>query len=175
MSAKDLEVFKFLSAVEVFLLTEDKKEVLLIHRGKDRKFLPDYYAGLGGKMDFKTNESPLDTAIREISEESPYTLNDIINIELKAIFTAIDRFGKWIVFDFVGVVKEKKFIKPLKTDEGTLEWIKIENLMEYKLIPDLRYNVINKILFTDNLLWIKSDFDSNDNMISLIVNNEKIV
>ncbi len=170
-----MDKFKYLSAVEIFLLSPDEKEVLLIHRGKDRKFLPDYYAGLGGKMDFSVNESPLNTALREIEEESGYKKKEIKRINLNAVFTAIDKYGKWLVFDFVGKVKNKNFTGKKETDEGVLEWVAFDNLKNLKLIPDLNYGVLEKILFTKELLWIKSDFDENDKIINLFVNDSKIL
>jgi len=170
-----LDTFKFLSAVEIFLLSPDKTEVLLMHRSKDRKFLPGYYAGLGGKMDSEINETPFDTAIREIEEESGYKEFYIENLKLKAVFTAFDRYGKWMVFDFVGIVTKKLFNSKVKTDEGTLEWVQFQELNKLKLIPDLQYGTLQKIINSNDILWIKSNFDNNDKLINLYINNNPIV
>ena len=159
------ETFKFLTAVEVFLLSPDEKEVLLIHRSKDKDFLPDYWAGLGGKMDSKDIETPLKAAFREIEEESSYKPKEIENFKIKGVITIHDRIGKWIVFEFVGKVKSKHFQNKKEVDEGTLEWIALDKLSELKLIQDLKGGVLERILFTDKFLRMRSIFDKDDNLI----------
>lgn len=166
----DLESFKFLTAVEIFLLSPDEKEVLLIHRSKDKEYLPNYYAGLGGKMDSPDHETPLDAAYREIEEESSYKTNKISDLKLKGIITVYDRFGKWLVYDFVGKVKKKTFIKDKKIDEGTLKWIPITDLSKLNLIQDLRNGVLEKILFKEKFLWMRSIFNEKDDLIDFKIN-----
>jgi len=161
------ESFSYLGAVEIFLLSPDEKEVLLLHRAQHRKVLPGYYAGIGGKMD-KDLESPMETALRELKEETNYFPDEINNLILKAVITANDRFGKWIVFEFTGKVKYKKF-EVYETKEGKFEWIDVKNLKELKLIPDLQGGILERILFDDNFLWIKSIFDKYDRMIDRII------
>lgn len=159
------ETFKFLTAIEIFLLSPDEKEVLLMHRGKDRDFLPDYYAGIGGKMDSTDTETPFEAAFREIKEESSYTSDEIENFQLKGIMTIYDRFGKWIVFDFIGKVKSKHFPDKKEVKEGTLEWVSFNDVPKLKLIPDLKNGTLEKIIFSDKFLWMKSVFDKHDNLI----------
>ena len=161
----DLDSFKFMTVVEIFLLSPDEKEVLLIHRSKDKDYMPDYYAGLGGKMDSFDKETPLDAAFREVKEESQYNSHEIENIELKALNTVYDRYGKWIVYDFAGKVKSKKFVDKKKIDEGVLEWVPLNKLKEKNLIYDLRDGVLEKILFTDKVLWMRAVYNKEDKLI----------
>jgi len=163
----DLKSFQFQSAVEVFLLSPEKDEVLLLHRDKNKDYLPNYYAGIGGKMDLEDIEMPIDTAIREMKEESGYKINELEELKLKAIVTVKDRYGKWIIFDFVGVVKEKKFKNKKKIEEGVLEWVKINRVCRLNLIQDLRDGILERILNTKNLLWIQSEYDESDKLIKI--------
>ena len=104
----------------VCYLKKDNK-VLMI------KFLKKWgqvYAPPGGK--FETGETPLDCIIREYFEETGLTL---INPRLQGISYWKDS-KEGIIFiytadDFEGTLK-------INSDEGELEWIKIENLLHIK-------------------------------------------
>ncbi len=164
------KAFQFLSAIEVFLLSPDKKQILLMHRNKNRDLLPNYYSGIGGKMDSNDKENPLETAYREILEESSYKKSELKNLTLKGLITVYDRWGKWLVFEFVGIVKKKKFEKKLVPHEGVLEWFNFSQLKNLNLIQDLRNNVLEKIIFTKNFLWMKSIFNQRDKLIKFEMN-----
>lgn len=159
--------FSFLCAVEIFLLTQDKKEVLLIHRDRSREVMPDYYSGIGGKMDSSILETALETAFREIKEETGYNKNEIQNMKLKAILFVEDKFGKWIVFQYVGFITKKKFKKYFKIEEGRLEWVNINNINNIKLIDDLQNGVLQKILYTRKFLYTKAIFNNDDKLIEI--------
>lgn len=166
------ETFKYLTAVEIFLLSPDEKEVLLIHRSKDKEYLPDYYAGLGGKMDSHEIETPFKTALREIEEESFYKPEEIENFQLKGVITVRDRFGKWIVFNFVGKVKTKHFPKKKEVQEGTLEWVPFDRLLHLNLIQDLKNGTLEKIIFSDKFLWMRSVFNNEDKLIDFKIEEQ---
>lgn len=165
-----LESFKFLTAVEIFLLSPDQKEILLIHRSKEKEYLPDYYAGLGGKMDSPDKETPLEAAYREIEEESGYDKAEISALELKGIITVYDRFGKWLVYDFTAKVKHKTFTYAKQINEGTLEWIPFTQLKGLKLIQDLRKGVLEKIVLADKFLWMRSIYNKDDQLVDFKIN-----
>lgn len=160
-----MDKFKYLGAVEIFLLTADKKEILLLKRAEHRKYLPNYHAGLGGKMDLDILEAPIECAYREIFEESGIEKSDIFSLELKAVISAEDRYGKWFVYEFVGFLN-KDFNKPLvQTDEGELFFTRIENIKDLNLIPDLKDGFLEQIINENKLFWIKSYFDNDNNLI----------
>ncbi|HOK40355.1 MAG TPA: NUDIX domain-containing protein [bacterium] len=160
------ENFKYLGAVEIFLLSSDKKKVLLLKRSLKRKVLPGFIAGLGGKMDSSVLEAPIESAYREIEEESGIKKNDIISLELKSIITAIDKYGKWFVFEFVGILDNKFNINNIKqTDEGELAFYSINELENLNLIPDLKQGFLYNLLVSPNFYWVKSYFDEQNNFI----------
>lgn len=161
----DIKKFRFLAAVEVFLLSPDRKKVLLMRRSPDRDFMPGLYAGIGGKMDSSGLESPLEAALRETREESAYGKNGIRDLRLKGLITVHDRWGRWIVFEFTGAVRKMKYVRRTVKKEGVLEWVPVADLGKLNLIQDLQNGALEKILFSREFLWMKSAYDAKDRLI----------
>ncbi len=166
--------FTYLCAVEAFILSPDKTEVLLLKRGMHKSVLPGYYAGVGGKMDSKNIESPIETALREIKEESGYTMTDLVNLEFRGVYTVEDKFGRWNVFEFLGIAKNKLFEKKEEISEGCLEWVPIKELSRYRLIQDLQNGYLEQILKPENFLWVTVTYDKHDNIASIRKKQETI-
>lgn len=103
-------------------------KTLMIHRTKKKNDVHEgKWNGLGGK--FEPGESPEDCVIREIREESGYTIN---HPELKGILTFPDfeNGNDWMVFvfaasDFSGTV--------INSPEGRLDWIADSELLSLNL------------------------------------------
>ena len=104
----------------VCYLKKDNK-VLMI---KFSKKWGNVYAPPGGK--FEKGESPLDCIIREFKEETGLTL---VNPKLQGISYWQDSF-EGIIFVYTAEDYEGKQI--LTSEEGNLEWIKIEELITIK-------------------------------------------
>jgi len=145
--------FSYLAAVEVFILSPDKREVLLLKRAKNKLVLPGYFAGLGGKMD-NDIESPFAASYREMEEESGYNKDSVKDLHLAGIYTVKDSFGKWLIFEFVCTAKFKKVFNSRHTKEGTLFWVKIKDLSKKRLIPDLRKGILEKMLVNKKPLFV---------------------
>jgi 8-oxo-dGTP pyrophosphatase MutT (NUDIX family) len=160
--------FTTLASVESFLLSPDGTEVLLLKRGAYKKVLPNHYGGVGGKMDSRTAESPLEAAERETAEESGYAPGEMKKpLGFKAVFTVFDKFGRWTVFEFAGTVKKKKFARTRRISEGTLEWVKLADLKKKNLIQDLRNGLLEKILTTKKTLFVTVTYGADDRIVSL--------
>lgn len=108
-----------------FILSKDKKSVLMIHRNKRAN--DDHlgkYNGLGGKM--KKNESVVDCMKREILEEAGINCTKL-KLRGTINWTDFNKNGEnWLGFIFLieeyeGTVKEEN-------EEGKLHWIKIEDI-----------------------------------------------
>ena len=111
------------------------RNTTLVHIEKDGKWLMmhrtkkvndenhDKWIGIGGK--FNDGESPYECAVRETFEETELTL---LSAKLRGIVTFVsDEWGTEYMFvytsdDFKGELKE--------CDEGALEWIKKEDVLD---------------------------------------------
>ena len=111
----------------VLVYIEKSGKILMIHRQKK-----DEHEGLwlapGGKME--KNEAPVETAIREVREETGLTLQ---SLEFKGVLSFVDEgdspFGdEWQVFVFYTI----HFSGDLRTEcaEGELAWISGEKLID---------------------------------------------
>ena len=106
-------------------LENNEEHILMIHREKD-----DEHKGLwlapGGKVE--PNESPCETAVREMEEETGLKIK---NPELKAVLSFPDHgnspFGdEWHVFVFYSKSYSGNLIE--NCPEGQMEWIPKANL-----------------------------------------------
>ena len=104
------------------------KETLMLHRIKKKNDIHEgKWNGLGGKL--IDGESPEECVVREVKEESGL---DIKNPILKGILTfpKFDEVDDWMVFVFVS----NEFSGELsECDEGVLEWIDNEKVMNLNL------------------------------------------
>lgn len=123
--------YHYLSVVDIFLENGDG-EVLMIKRDKQKKVLPGYYNGIGGKME--QFESPFEAIIREVEEEAPGAkINDV---QLTGVITIEDELGQWHVFVFRGHV-EKASVTQFVSEDGRLEWVPKKDLIDLKLVPEM--------------------------------------
>ena len=120
----------------VCYLKKDNK-VLMI---KFSKKWGNVYAPPGGK--FEKGESPLDCIIREFKEETGLTL---VNPKLQGISYWQDSF-EGIIFVYTAEDYEGKQI--LTSEEGNLEWIKIEELITIKQFEHEKSTIINLSIIT---------------------------
>lgn len=110
----------------VLVYLEKNNEILMIHRQKADEH-QGFWLAPGGKME--KNEAPMETAIREVQEETGLAVQ---SLELKAVLSFPDEgdspFGdEWQVFVFYTAC----FSGKLRTDcpEGQLSWIPREQVV----------------------------------------------
>ncbi|MFH1235434.1 MAG: NUDIX domain-containing protein [Parcubacteria group bacterium] len=140
-------------------LSNELDEILLLHRSANRKVLPSFYNGVGGKMHYL--ETPLESVIREVSEETGSTQSK--DIVLKGILTVQDQHGLWQIFLFTGSIL-KKNIRKLHISEGNLEWVPHNRVQEKLLVPDLRFFI--ELLWGDQkFFFAKAVYDTSNNLI----------
>lgn len=110
-----------------YVLSPDRKRVLLVHRNarEDDQHLGKYN-GLGGKME--SDEDVVECMRREIREEARL---ECIDMQLRGTISW-PGFGKngedWLGFIFVISAFEGE--APDSNDEGTLEWLPVDTIME---------------------------------------------
>lgn len=127
-------------------------QVLMI---KFTKKCGQVYAPPGGK--FETRETPLDCIKREFKEETGLTL---INPKLQGISYWHDS-AEGIIFIYTADEYEGELL--LNSQEGKLEWIKIENLHNIKQFD--QNEKFTPYLFKDELFEGKFLLDSNCNVL----------
>lgn len=107
------------------------RHLVVLRRGPNRKFAPNLYTGLGGKMEI--DELPLSGAHRELKEEA--NLVDVDIAEFGRLIVNRQKllcyfFGVWPFWPEQGL--------PSCT-EGVLEWVQIEKLFVKDIIPTTRF------------------------------------
>ncbi len=111
-----------------YLIDKKENKTLMIHRVKK---INDYHEGkwngLGGK--FELGESPEDCAIREVKEESGFTMIDP-RMHGFITFPKFDGVDDWYVFIFTSHNFTGKIID---SKEGNLAWIQNEKVTELNL------------------------------------------
>ncbi len=119
-----------------FILSSDKKQVLLIHRqGRANDHHAGKFNGLGGKME--PQESVSQCMEREIYEEAGITCN---TMSLRGTINWTD-FGSqgedWLGFIFI--ISSFSGTPKASNNEGTLDWHPINELGELPMWPGDRY------------------------------------
>ena len=136
----------------------------MLKRSKKKKILPNLYNGLGGKID--NGETPLQAIQREAKEEAGVTSME--NLHYRANLSVKDKFGFWQIYIFYGNIY-KKNITIQEVDEGTLEWIPKNNLLDYQLVPDLN-NWLPKMFANPNTFqFVKIEYDDKYNLKKIII------
>lgn len=141
-------------AVHIFIVSEDKKKVLLQKRCSEKKLFPNMWdITVGGHI--STGEDSLLTAKRELSEElgldaDKYNFEYVKTIKEKFVYNDI------ISNEFVDVYKivsdiEKKEITLQKEEVSDVDWFtksEFNKLIEDKKLidHDEEYQLINEIL-----------------------------
>ncbi len=131
--------------VSLLILYDEKKRILLQHREKDIKILPDYWGFFGGQIE--KNETPLQAVKREANEELEY-----IPAKPKLILTQKylhpekekEYFGKKFVF-----LSQYDESQKLELREGQgMGWYKIFETNKLKIIDHDRevLKIIEKYL-----------------------------
>lgn len=123
----------------IFIRNDD--ELLLIKDSKDKKIWPGLYNGIGGHIE--KGEDALSAAHRELFEETG--IKDI-ELDLRAIiFIDVEEYQGISMFVFSGNSDQKLLVS---SEEGILDWIKIDRIKELPLVEDL-YQLIPMVISPD--------------------------
>jgi len=101
---------------------------LLMKRSETRKFYPGVWGAVGGHVEPHEINEPRAACLREIEEETGLTENDLVSLDLRYI--ALRRQGNEIRLLYTYIGYAKTFAYTDRTDEGTLHWIKREDVLD---------------------------------------------
>jgi 8-oxo-dGTP diphosphatase len=104
-----------------------KDDLVLICRRKPERSLGGYWEFPGGKVE--DDESNEESLLRELIEE----LNLNVSIK-KHFFNTVHHYEK-ITIELISFICETKDLALESTDHDQLEWVKINNLLKWKLAP----------------------------------------
>jgi len=125
----------------ILLISEDR--VLLQKAAEDKKIFPGYYNGIGGHIE--RHEDVLAGANRELKEEAGITCQDLCLAG--SIMIDVEEVAGILLFVFTG----SKFTGELSPSvEGTLHWVKIDQLNQFQVVDDIPELVTRVLDFTTN-------------------------
>lgn len=140
-------------------------EVLLLKRAAHKRVYPGLYNGVGGHLE--RDEDPLSGAVREIQEETGL---DVTNVRLRGIIHVDAGEPSGIV---VFVFKAEALSREVgTTEEGTLEWVPREQVLDLPLVEDLPI-LLEKVLASEDsaeLFFAHTSYDESDRLIMLFAN-----
>lgn len=125
----------------ILLIKED--EVLLQKATETKKIFPGYYNGIGGHIE--RCEDVLAGAIRELKEEAGLTCDDLRMAG--SIMIDVENDTGILLFVFTG---SKLYGRLMHSEEGTLHWVKIDQLNQIKVVEDIPELVARVLEFNSN-------------------------
>ncbi|VWL84809.1 NUDIX hydrolase [Oceanivirga miroungae] len=141
---------------------EKNDEVLMLLRNKKKNDINEgKYIGVGGKIE-KT-ETPYEGAIREVKEETGYTVNSLEYRGLLSFISNNDDIQYIFIFtssDFSG--------NEIVCNEGTLEWVKKDKIMSLNIWEGDRY-FLEKIVNNDYSPFMIKTIYENDKLVKRII------
>jgi 8-oxo-dGTP diphosphatase len=134
---------KIIPAVTCWIVADQK--VLLLKRSENSKYFPGYYIGPGGNID--VDEDCVTAAIREVREETNISISkNQMTLRVVGIGRHVDKKDIFLFFVFLVNLESQPIV--LGSSEGDLEWVNIDDLDNYKLLPGFKY--YQKHVLSDN-------------------------
>lgn len=159
-----MEVNSGIKRTAVMVLLRHGDQFLLLKRLKVPN--KDKYTPVGGKLD--PFESPLKAAYRETLEETGIEVKDLRYMGL-LVESAPNNYN-WTCFVYLG---EIPWQSPPPCNEGTLEWINIDDLLNVPT-PPTDWSIYQYILEQRPFMF-SAEYDEDLNMIALVEEMENKV
>jgi 8-oxo-dGTP diphosphatase len=135
MSAKeqgaDATQNRWLTIPRTLCFVTNGDDVLLMKRAPTRRVFPNRYNGVGGHIE--RDETPEAGAIREIIEETGLSIDEIRLCGIHNIDAGADT--GILLFVFVAKTSQRDFMSD--ESEGTLHWIRKDEVLSLDLVEDL--------------------------------------
>ena len=154
-----------MTSLSTLCYIEKDGKYLMVHRVvKKNDVNKDKWIGVGGH--FEQNESPEECLLREVKEETGYTLT---SYQYRGLVTFVSGTG---VTEYMSLFTADGYEgEPIACDEGVLEWVPIEE------IPNLNIWEGDKIFFrllaeTREFFSLKLVYDGQDKLIEAALNGK---
>ena len=146
---------------------EQNGRYLMLHRTvKEKDVNKNKWIGVGGH--FEENESPEECLLREVKEETGYTLT---SYRYRGIVTFISGNG---VTEYMSLFTADEFYgTQIECDEGQLEWVDIDKVENLELWEGDKI-FLRLLRDSGEFFSLKLVYDGHDKLISASLNGEKI-
>jgi len=147
---------------------EKEGKYLMLHRTvKKNDVNKDKWIGVGGH--FEDGESPEECLLREVREETGYTLT---SYRYRGIVTFISGNG---VTEYMSLFTADGFEgEPIECDEGVLEWVDKKDLFSLNLWEGDKI-FLRLLDESDEFFSLKLVYDGKDKLISAVLNGKGLL
>lgn len=149
---------------------EQDGKYLMLHRTiKENDINHNKWIGVGGH--FEDRESPDDCLLREVREETGYTLTDY---KFRGIVTFIYGSGEKEMIEYMHLFTATGFKgEPISCDEGVLEWIPKDKLLDFELWEGDKI-FLRLLSERDDFFSLKLVYDESDELIEALLEGKPI-
>ena len=149
---------------------ENDDKYLMLHRIlKANDINHNKWIGVGGH--FEDRESPDDCLLREVREETGYTLTDY---KFRGIVTFIYGSGEKEMVEYMHLFTATGFKgKPIHCDEGVLEWVPKDKLLDLELWEGDKI-FLRLLSERDDFFSLKLVYDGSDELIEALLDGKAI-
>lgn len=147
-------------------IEKDGKYLMLHRTVKENDVNKDKWIGVGGH--FEADESPEECLLREVWEETGYTLT---SYRFRGIVTFVSGNG---VTEYMSLFTADGFEgEPIPCDEGELEWVNISDIGTLNLWEGDK--IFLRLLAEDAPFFsLKLVYDGHDKLVLAVLNGEKL-
>ena len=133
-------------SVVTCILIDNHENILILKRSDKVRTYKGYWGGIAGYVE--KDEEPVDTAFKEIREETGLTDNDVELIKTQNPIEFTDFYEKekydWKVYPFLFRIRKENKIR-IDWEHISYKWIKPTDIDKFEVVPHLR-EVVLKLL-----------------------------
>lgn len=146
---------------------EQDGKYLMLHRiSKKNDVNKDKWIGVGGH--FEADESPEECVVREVKEETGYTLT---SYRFRGLVTFISGTG---VTEYMSLFTADGFEgEPIECNEGVLEWVSKEEVLNLNIWEGDKvfFKLLNE---QEEFFSLKLEYDGNDKLINVTLDGKEL-
>lgn len=146
---------------------EQDGKYLMLHRiSKKNDVNKDKWIGVGGH--FEADESPEECVVREVKEETGYTLT---SYRFRGLVTFISGTG---VTEYMSLFTADGFEgEPIECNEGVLEWVSKDEVLNLNIWEGDKvfFKLLNE---QEEFFSLKLEYDGNDKLINVTLDGKKL-